>query len=62
MTDNQKRAHDLAILVLKKLDIACFMEPSAADGEEFKVDLYEKYKEAYTAALDALNRDFPDGK
>lgn len=64
MTDNQKRAHDMAIFTLGKIiDFASIAAPAAIDGNEtVTIDFYEKYKEMYIVTLNALNRDFPDGK
>jgi hypothetical protein len=53
MTDNEKRAHDLAIAT------ATVMAFRAPAGEE-KYDLYAIYNNAYGLALEAVNRDFLD--
>ena len=53
MTDNEKRAHDLAMLILDK---------TIAPQPEEVVDFFGLYKEAYQNALDDLNETFPSGK
>lgn len=62
MTFNEKRAHDLALVALN-----FSMQPDSLAAEVLAtgsttvgVDLYAKYKLAYEAALEALNRDFPE--
>ena len=63
MTDNQKRAHDIAIFMLGKINIPSITAQEAKDRKEIiEIDFYKRYKEAYTVTLNALNRDFPEGK
>ena len=65
MTDNEKRAHDLAVAIA----VASTFSNSAlsriytntADTEEIKLDLYAVYKDTYESALSSLARDFPNG-
>ncbi len=64
MSDNEKRAHDLAVALTVE-----FTKPEYAvsgqhldDGCVIQVDPYAKYKEIYDAVLPKLNEDFPNGK
>lgn len=45
---NEQRAHDLTIMILSRLDIA-------------NEDTYGKYKDIYSQAIEAFNRDYPNG-
>lgn len=49
MTDNEKRAHDLALLVLQK----------AIDSSRPEIDFYGEYRKAFVNLLTELNHDFP---
>ncbi|MGN1193081.1 MAG: hypothetical protein ACI4S0_10460 [Dorea sp.] len=68
MTDNEKRAHDLALSYFKdviqsKIDEAA--RETYVDGEVTtgsSVDIYQAYKMIYDSALEALNRDYPNGR
>lgn len=62
MTDNEKRAHDLAIFALSKtIDFEQLAKNAAQCGEtEISVDFYAEYIKAYNAVLPAFNRDFPE--
>lgn len=64
MTDNEKRAHDLAIMLTSKILNPEFLmnEPKEADGKTINVDPYQKYKQIYDAALKSLNADYPDAQ
>ncbi|EDP10903.1 hypothetical protein [Amedibacillus dolichus] len=76
MTDNEKRAHDLTLFLLKDVmklkqeainqeTIANATEEELASGcieTKSSVDAYVEYMEIYKTALNAFNRDFPDGK
>lgn len=56
MSDNEKRAHDLAL---------SFWQTTIArvQSQEHKnLSPYEAYKRAYDEALESLNCDFPDAK
>lgn len=55
MTDNEKRAHDIAVASM----IVASKFPNKDDNT---VDLYQYYINSYESALIAINRDFPDGK
>lgn len=66
MTDNEKRAHDLAVAVA----VASTFSTSAlseehtilSDTGERTLFLYDVYKSTYDSVLLSLDRDFPDGK
>lgn len=51
MTDNEKRAHDIAIALLPIL--------YSKTQDQTPVDAYAEYKNAYECALANINRDFP---
>lgn len=57
MTDNEKRAHDLAIAVLPYGIQA--VKRQCKDGKIDGVDVYALYLETYKHFLDLLNADFP---
>lgn len=50
MTDNEKRAHDIAIALLP------ILYNKSQDKTPF--DAYAEYKNAYEHALECVNRDF----
>ena len=59
MTDNEKRAHDLAIAIsvpkcIKKEE---FLQANKKDGT---VDYLSEYIKTYEDALEALNKRFPN--
>ncbi|HJC91629.1 MAG TPA: hypothetical protein H9695_11780 [Candidatus Mediterraneibacter excrementigallinarum] len=63
MTDNEKRAHDLAIALIplmQKSHNAQVLNGELAEDDVF--DAYEYYMGCYKSALESFNRDFPDGK
>lgn len=71
MTDNEKRAHDLAVAIcvdvchLKVNNQIANIKPGAnAENMEMtvKTDYFIEYMNAYNGALEAFNRHFPDGK
>ena len=49
---NEQRAHDLAI---NRIDL------TDNDMDAVPIDFYKKYLELYKTALQAFNRDFPNG-
>lgn len=53
MTDNEKRAHDIAVA-------AMIISGKIPNKDENTVDLYQYYISAYNAALESVTRDFPD--
>lgn len=63
MTDNEKRAHDLAIAYIPILmktemrDIAC---KASKENAEISVSFYDLYLEVYERFLENLQGDFPD--
>ena len=62
MTDNEKRAHDLAVVTVPVLyDMQKYNAISNKDNS-VKIDLYDEYLRSYETLLDAFNRDFPNGK
>ena len=56
MTDNEKRAHDLAIASIPLL----YTDAQNAKEEDNRFDLYNAYMSVYNEALKSFNRDFPD--
>lgn len=56
MTDNEKRAHDLAIASIPFL----FSATKNTKHEDNPFDLYAAYLSTYNEVLKAFNRDFPD--
>ena len=62
MSDNEKRAHDLAIAVCMEV---CKMKRDAqiaAGKTEIKTDYFEEYMNAYEMSLEAFNEKFPNGR
>ena len=63
MTDNEKRAHDLAIATLPFLhDNHYAMIENDDIPEDSAFDIFEQYMACYETALESFNREFPDGK
>lgn len=64
MTDNEKRAHDLAIAITSATMKPEFLinEPLEADGHTLIFNPYEKYQKAYKALLKAFDDDYPKGR
>ena len=67
--NNEQRAHDLAMFYMSKLAELKFSDALNASAEHpgqmpepLKLDFYADYKSAYDVAIDALNKDYPDGK
>lgn len=62
MTDNEKRAHDLAIAVCA--DVCHLKRQSQVDAGKthVTVDYFEEYINAYESALEAFNGKYPSGK
>jgi hypothetical protein len=55
VSDNEKRAHDLAML---------FWQQTYANAQSRlhkNLELYDAYKQTYDIMLENLNRDFPNG-
>lgn len=61
MTDNEKRAHDLAVAVTAaSLNPVLLSAFAAHDGTgEVSPNIYALYRKAYDSTLEALNRDYP---
>lgn len=68
MTDNEKRAHDLAIASMPiiyegyKSQIKNYVPANGETSKDFIFDIYTEYLKAYNASLKSFNRDFPDDK
>lgn len=71
MTDNEKRAHDLAIAIcvdvchLKINNQIAKIKPDVnAENTEMavKMDYFAEYMNVYNSTLESFNRHFPDGK
>lgn len=66
MTDNELRAHDLALSVYKdilsaKVDAATNKAIKSGKTAEVHIDFYRTCKDIYDEVLTALNRDYPTG-
>lgn len=62
MTDNEKRAHDLAVAVC--IDV-CHVKVNAqvsSGNPEVSVDYFAEYINAYELLIESFNERFPDGK
>lgn len=71
MTDNEKRAHDLAVAICVDVchvkansQIANIKPDENAENMEItvKMDYFAEYMNAYNIAIESFNREFPDGK
>lgn len=62
MTDNEKRAHDLAIVICT--DVCHLKRQSQVDAGKthVTVDYFEEYINAYESALEAFNEKYPSDK
>lgn len=60
MTDNEQRAHDLAVALTTTLLTPEYLVSEAIPREKVNVDVYAKYKGLYESILKALNRDYPE--
>lgn len=61
MTDNEKRAHDLAVSMVPVL-YKIQLEDAIRNAETIDVDIYKDYIKLYNSALKAVNHDFPQDK
>ena len=63
MTDNEKRAHDLAIATVSGLMNPDFLKTQASLHEDKIVtfDPYVHYMKAYRLLLESFEKDFSDG-
>lgn len=62
MTDNEKRAHDIAVATLPIMYKMRIAEAQNRGDDEIMVDLYTEYLSVYNQVLPGVNRDFPDVK
>ena len=62
MTDNEKRAHDLTLVMLPKVFEAISESARDAGESSVTIDAYKEYLRVYKMNLVSFNRDFPDGK
>lgn len=62
MTDNEKRAHDLAVAICIDVCHIKINNQIAGANTDEKIDYLTEYLEAYKAALEAFDKEFPDGK
>ena len=60
MTDNEKRAHDLAIAYVPFAIEEIKKEAQSANISEVSFTFYEMYLQAYHSFLEDLNDDFPE--
>lgn len=62
MTDNEKRAHDLAIAMLPST--IKYHSEKAVENETVSegVNIFDCYMEVYKGALNSFNRELPNGK
>ena len=61
MTNNEKRAHDLAIAMIPiehEIFITRIFNESISEDDRF--DVFKEYLRYYNAALEAFNRQFPE--
>lgn len=61
MTDNEKRAHDIAVAALVIVTRPEALRAEAAGDGVASIDIYQKYLDAYNSLLNAIQRDFPSG-
>ena len=59
MTDNEKRAHDLALSHYQSVLSDLVLENWASDDESNELDVYTAYKKLYDELLKLFNRDYP---
>lgn len=64
MTDNEKRAHDLALTLLSSMLDPKVLENAFSEKEAgtYIVHGYDKYLELYNKSLAKFNHDFPENK
>lgn len=62
MTDNEKRAHDLALVMLPKIFENISLNAHESGETNVTIDAYKEYLKVYEINLQAFNRDFPNGK
>lgn len=63
MTDNEKRAHDIAVALLPEfLHVEMNKSLVEESNSTHTFNIYEAYKTEYDSMLKAINRDFPDDR
>lgn len=62
MTDNEKRAHDLAVAFSVEFFRMKSNNPNLYGMENTGVDIYKEYINIYDNALESFNKHFPNGK
>ena len=62
MTDNEKRAHDIAIALLPGAIIHESDKIALSENPEERVDTFRFYMDNYKHALKLFNAEFPDDK
>lgn len=62
MTDNEKRAHDLAIVSLPILLEISNRDAFINEESVVSFDAYSEYLKVYSKTLELFKRDFPDTK
>lgn len=60
MTDNEKRAHDLAIAMVPVMYEINVQSALSTQIEKTEFDVYATYVDIYERSLKAINRDFPE--
>lgn len=62
MTDNEKRAHDLAIVMCASACLLKIKEQILNGNSEVSVDYFNEYMNAYKITVNSFDSEFPDGK
>lgn len=62
MTDNEKRAHDLAIVMIPLMYDINVNNAMTEDVKELNFDGYQIYQEIYPKVLKLFNADYPNEK
>lgn len=62
MTDNEKRAHDLAVALCIETYHLKAKSKIAAGETNVSVDIFAEYLKAYELGLKAFNEKFPNGE
>ncbi len=58
MTDNEKRAHDIAVCLLPILYKLKVDQAIKDEQGDLKIDFHKMYMDTYTKELEAINRSF----
>nr|DAT88427.1 MAG TPA: hypothetical protein [Caudoviricetes sp.] len=59
MTDNEKRAHDLALSHYQNVLSDLVLDSWTSTNESNELDVYTAYKKLYDELLELFNRDYP---